>query len=198
MYRTVLHAVVFSGVATVLIFCGCTEAGEGTTRKPSRTPDCVYVGTPNDVAARMLEMAKITKDDVVIDPGCGDGRIIISAAKKYGCKAIGYEIDPKLVAEGQRLAKKRKVDDLVKIQEQDIFKADYSQANVIVMYLLPDMIVKLLPNLEDLKPGSRIVAHDYPIRGVAEDKSETLTSNEDNVKHTLYLYTVPLKKEKAE
>ena len=194
MYRAVYLAAVAGLIIVSPVFCGCTQAGEG---KPSRTPDCVYVGTPNDVAAKMLEMAKITKDDVVCDPGCGDGRIIIAAAKKHGCRAVGYEIDPKLVAEGQRLAKKRKVDDLVKIEEQDIFKADYSQFNVVVMYLLPDMIVKLLPQLEKMKDGSRIVAHDYSIRGSKADDSTSFNSNEDNVSHTVYFYTLPLKKEKA-
>jgi len=163
-----------------------------------KTPDCVYVGTPNDVVAKMLEMAKIQKDDVVYDPGCGDGRMLIAAAKKYGCHGVGFEIVPKLVAEGRQIAKKRKVDHLVTIEEKDIFTADYSKATVISMYLLPEMIVRLRPALEKMKPGARIVAHDYSIKGVEPDDTVVMTSNEDNVKHTLYLYTLPLKKEAAQ
>lgn len=160
----------------------------------TKTPDCVYVGTPHDVVDKMLRMAKITKDDVVYDPGCGDGRILVAAAKRYGCRGVGYEIDPKLAAEARRLAKKRKVDHLVTIKEEDIFTVDYSEATVVEMYLLPGMIVKLLPRLEKLEPGSRIVAHDYPIQGVTPDDTVEVPSSEDGVKHTLYLYTLPLKK----
>ena len=172
----------------------CTS-GNAEEPKTERTPDCVYVGTPNDVVAKMLDMARIRKSDVVYDPGCGDGRMVITAARKYGCRGIGFEIVPKLVAEGRRLATKRKVDSLVRIEQQDIFKVDYSKADVISMYLLPDMIVRLLPEFEKMKPGSRIVAHDYSIRGVTPDEMVTMTSNEDNVKHYLYLYTLPLRKE---
>jgi SAM-dependent methyltransferase len=159
------------------------------------TPECVYVGTPNDVVAKMLEMAKIGKTDLVYDPGCGDGRMVIAAARKYGCHAVGFEIVPKLVAEGRRIAKKRRVDHLVTIEQKDIYTVDYSKASVVSMYLLPEMIVKLRPALEKMKPGARIVAHDYAIAGVEADQSVEMKSNEDNVKHTLYLYTLPLKKE---
>lgn len=182
------------GLAALISIAVCTP-GSADQPKSERKPDCVYVGTPNDVVAKMLDMAKILKSDVVYDPGCGDGRMVITAARKYGCRGIGFEIVPKLVDEGRRLAKKRKVDSLVKIEQQDIFKVDYSKADVISMYLLPEMIVKLLPEFEKMKPGSRIVAHDYSIRGVTPDEMVTMTSNEDNVKHYLYLYTLPLKKE---
>jgi protein-L-isoaspartate O-methyltransferase len=197
----VTHRIIASVVvAAGLVACAsCTRGAAGEKdSQPTRTPDCVYVATANDVVAKMLEMAKIKKTDLVYDPGCGDGRMVIMAAKTYGCRGIGYEIDPKLVAEARAMAKKRKVDDLVKIEEQDIFKVDYSDGNVVAMYLLPDMIVKLLPQLEKMKDGSRIVAHDYHIKGVEADATVTVSSNEDNVKHTLYLYTLPLKKEKAE
>ena len=191
-----MHRTLWSTMAVLALVVLASRARAAADEpKAAKMPDCVYVGTPNDVVAKMLEMANIQKSDLVYDPGCGDGRMVVMAAKKYGCKAVGFEIVPKLIAEGRQLAKKRKVDDLVKIEDQDIFKVDYSPATVISMYLLPDMIVKLLPALEKMKPGSRIVAHDYPIRGVAPGRIVTLTSNEDNVKHTLYSYTLPLKKE---
>jgi SAM-dependent methyltransferase len=165
---------------------------EGDEKK---TPDCVYVGTPNDVVEKMVEMAKIKKTDLVYDPGCGDGRMVITAAKKHGCRGIGYEIVPKLLAEGRKLAERRKVDHLVKIEDKDIFKVDYCDGDVVLMYLLPEMIVRLTPDFEKMKAGSRIVAHDYPIKNAVPDESITITSNEDNVKHSLYSYTLPLKKE---
>jgi protein-L-isoaspartate O-methyltransferase len=194
MHRISCAAVVLSCLSGGLVAYGENAKPASESQTPAKTPDCVYVGTPHDVVDKMLEMAKITKDDVVYDPGCGDGRIVTAAAKRYGCRGVGYEIDPNLAAEARRLAKKRKVDHLVRIMEQDIFIVDYSPATVIEMYLLPEMIVKLLPQLEKLKPGSRVVAHDYPIRGAAADNSVEVTSSEDGVKHSLYLYTLPLKK----
>ena len=189
MQRRIPSVLAAMALASV-VFCIRAGGGEAAGGK---APDCVYVGTPNDVVAKMLAMAKITKDDVVYDPGCGDGRMVIAAARKYGCRGVGFEIVPKLVAEGRQIAKKRKVDHLVYIEDKDIYTVDYSKATVISMYLLPDMIVKLRPALEKMKAGSRIVAHDYSIKGVEPDDLVVMTSNEDNVKHTLYLYTLPLK-----
>ena len=160
-----------------------------------RSPDCVYVGSPNDVVAKMLEMAQLRKGDFVCDPGCGDGRMVIAAARSAGCRGIGFEIDPRLAAEARQLAKKRKVDHLVTIEERDIFTVDYSKNTVVVMYLLPEMITRLLPQLEQLPLGARIVAHDYSIQGVEPDQQIDFKSNEDNVEHALFLYTLPLKKE---
>jgi len=180
--------------AGAALYCWADKAAEKPS-KPARPADCVYVPTPHDVTAKMLELAGVKKTDLVYDPGCGDGRIVITAAKKYGCKGIGFEINPDLVREARQNAKKRQVDHLVEIKQEDIFTLDYSKASVVAMYLLPGMITKLLPRLEQLKPGARIVAHDYFIAGVKADKVVTLTSNEDNVKHTIYSYTVPLKKE---
>jgi len=190
MQRRIPSVLAAMALASVVF---CIRAGGGEAAGGNKAPDCVYVGTPNDVVAKMLAMAKITKDDVVYDPGCGDGRMVIAAARKYGCRGVGFEIVPKLVAEGRQIAKKRKVDHLVSIEDKDIYTVDYSKATVISMYLLPDMIVKLRPALEKMKAGSRIVAHDYSIKGVEPDDLVVMTSNEDNVKHTLYLYTLPLK-----
>lgn len=166
--------------------------------KPIRTADCVFVPTPNDVVEKMLEMAGVKKTDLLYDPGCGDGRIAVTAARKYGCRAVGFEIDPERVAEARKIVKKRKLEHLVKIEQADIFKLDLSPASVIAIYLLPGMNLKLIPQLEKLKDGSRIVCHDYPIGGMKADKVVTVTSNEDNVKHTIYLYTLPFKKAAAE
>jgi SAM-dependent methyltransferase len=166
--------------------------------KPKRTPDVVFVPTPHDVVAKMLEMVDVKKGDIVYDLGCGDGRIPVAAAKKYGCKAFGWDIDPQRVKESQENIKKNGVEKLVTIEEGDIFTLDLKPANVITLYLLPSLNVKLIPQLEKLKPGSRIVSHDFGMRGVKPDKVVTFTSKEDNVSHTIYLWTTPLKKEKEE
>jgi len=164
--------------------------------KPNRTPDCVYVPTPYDVVEKMLQMANVKKTDVIYDLGCGDGRIIVQAAKKRGCRAVGYEIEPNRIREAYENIKKNKVEHLVEIRQEDLFTADFSEATVMGLYLLPGMMTKLLPKIEKLPPGTRIVAHDYGFHGIQPDKVVTVTSNETNVQHTLYLYTLPLKRQK--
>lgn len=166
--------------------------------KEHRTPDVIFVPTPQIVVDKMLEMAKVTKKDLVYDLGCGDGRIVVTAAKKFGCKAIGYDIDPQRVKESLENVKKNKVEDLVKIEEKDIFTLDLSKANVITLYLLPSLNVKLIPQLEKLKPGSRIVSHDFDMKGVKPDQVVTIESKNGGGEHTVYLWTTPLKKVKEE
>jgi predicted RNA methylase len=139
-------------------------------------------------------MARLQKTDVVYDLGCGDGRIVVQAAKKRGARGVGFEIVPALVKEAQANAKKNKVDHLVEIRREDLFHVDFSEATVVPMYLLPGMIEKLLPKLETLRAGTRIVAHDYPPEGFLPDKVVTVVSKETNVRHVLYLFTLPLKK----
>ncbi len=161
---------------------------------PNREPDVVFVPTPEDVVEKMLELAEVTKDDLLYDLGCGDGRIVVTAAKKYGCRAVGYDIDPNRVKESRDNVAKNNVGHLVSIEHKDIFTLDLSKANVITLYLLPKLNVKLIPQLEKLKPGSRIVSHDFSMEGVKPDKVVTITSDKDTYEHTVYLWTVPLKK----
>jgi len=160
----------------------------------SNEPDVIFVPTPQDVVDKMLELAKVQKDDLVYDLGCGDGRIVVTAAKRYGCRAVGYDIDPNRVAESLENVEKNNVGHLVRIEQKDIFTLDLSEANVITLYLLPELNVKLIPQLEKLKPGSRIVSHDFRMRGVKPDKVVKLISNEDDAEHKIYLWTTPLKK----
>ncbi|MGE3807757.1 MAG: cyclopropane-fatty-acyl-phospholipid synthase family protein [Gemmataceae bacterium] len=166
--------------------------------KKVKEPDVIFVPTPQDVVDKMLEVAKVTKDDVVFDLGCGDGRIVCTAAKKYGCKAIGYDVDPKRIAESNDRVKKDGVGDLVQIKQEDIFTLDLSKANVITLYLLPSLNVKLIPQLEKMKPGSRIVSHSFDMNGVKPDKIIKVTPKGSSFEHTIYLWTVPLKKENKE
>ena len=155
----------------------------------------VYVGTPYDVVSKMLQMARIQKNDLVYDLGCGDGRILVLAAQKYGCRGFGYDIDPERVIASRENVKKNHLENLVTIIQADIFKIDVSKGDVFPLYLLPEMNRKLLPQLDTLKPGSRVVCHNYDLDGIVADKTIEITSNEDNSKHILYLYTTPLKRQ---
>ncbi len=159
-----------------------------------RTPDVVYVGTPYDVVSTMLRMAGVKKQDVVYDLGCGDGRMLVLAAQKYGCRAVGYDIDPVRVRESRENVARNGVGSLVEIIQEDIFKVDLAEATVLPVYLLPEMNRRLLPQLEKLKPGSRIVCHDYGLDGIIPDETRTVISNEDNASHILMLYTTPLRR----
>ncbi|MBN2593313.1 MAG: methyltransferase domain-containing protein [Sedimentisphaerales bacterium] len=174
-----------------------TTAKQKTTKikEASRKPDVIYVPTPQEVVDKMLELAQVKKDDIVYDLGCGDGRIVITAAKKYGCKCVGYDIDPKRIKESLESVEKNNVGDLVRIEQEDIFTLDLSKANVITLYLLPSLNVKLIPQLEKLKPGSRIVSHDFDMRGVTPNKVVKINSDNEYNDHTIYLWTTPLKKE---
>ncbi len=163
-----------------------------------RTPDVIYVPTPNDVVDMMLHLARVTEDDVLYDLGCGDGRIVVAAAKKYGCKAFGYDIDPERVEESLENVEKNEVNGLVTIEQKDIFTLDLRPASVITLYLLPSLNVKLIPQLEKLEPGCRIVSHDFDMRGVRPDAVLTMDSEETGAEHNVYLWTTPLKKEEEE
>ena len=167
------------------------------TKKASRKPDVIYVPTPQEVVDKMLELAEVKKDDLVYDLGCGDGRIVVTAAKKYGCRGVGYDINPKRIKESLENVEKNNVGHLVRIEQEDIFTLDLSKANVITLYLLPSLNVKLIPQLEKLKPGSRIVSHDFDMRGVTPDKVVEINSDNEYSDHTVYLWTTPLKKEKV-
>jgi SAM-dependent methyltransferase len=162
--------------------------------KSMRTPDVVYVGTAYDLISKMLQMAQTRKSDLVYDLGCGDARILVLAAQKYGCRGVGYDIDPVRIQDSKENVARNHVEKLVTIIQDDIFTVDLSKADVIPLYLLPDMNRRLLPQLDKMKPGSRIVCHNYDLDEIMSDKTITVISNEDNAKHTLTLYTTPLKR----
>ncbi|MBN1832380.1 MAG: methyltransferase domain-containing protein [Deltaproteobacteria bacterium] len=159
-----------------------------------QTPDVVYVGTPYDVVSEMLRMAQVNKDDLVVDLGCGDARMLVLAAQKYGSRGIGYEIDPDMVRASRKNAEENNVVDLVRIVQADIFTVDISKADVLPIYLLPEMNLQLLPQLETLKAGSRLVFHNYDLEGFVPDKKVEVISNEDNSIHNLWLHITPLKR----
>jgi cyclopropane fatty-acyl-phospholipid synthase-like methyltransferase len=153
-----------------------------------------YVPSPIEVVDRMLEFAEVKKGDVVFDIGSGDGRVVIQAAKKYGARGLGIELDSRLVQLARAGAKREGVDHLVEFKQGDAFKADLSAATVVTLYMLPSFNKLFRSILErQLKPGARVVVHDYPIEGWNPVKSEEmpLMDNRPEVaphNHILYLY----------
>lgn len=162
-------------------------------KKPGRKLDVEYVPTPPAVVDKMLKMARVTKDDVVYDLGCGDGIIVITAAKKYGCKAVGFDLDDKRVREARDNVKAAGLEKLVTIEKKDIFDVDVKPASVVTLYLLPELNVKLLPQLKQLKDGSRIVSHEFEIEGYPpKETAKVPVATESD--HLVYLWETPLKK----
>ncbi len=150
-----------------------------------------YVPTPQDVVEKMLELAKVTPDDVVYDLGSGDGRIVITAAQKFGAHAVGIEINPELFHESSDRVKKLGLEDRVSIVNEDMFNVSLSKATVVTLYLLTSVNEKLRPKLEhQLHSGTRIVCHDFHIPGWDADKVVEVNS-ENGVSHKLYLYVHP-------
>jgi tRNA G37 N-methylase Trm5 len=159
-----------------------------------KQPDVIFVPTPQEVVDKMLELAAVKKGELVYDLGCGDGRIVVTAAKKFGAKGVGYDIDPQRIKESLESVKTAGVQDQVTIKQADIFTLDLSAANVITLYLLPSLNVKLIPQLEKLKPGSRIVSHAFDMKG-AKPKQVIQVPCSDGVSRTVYLWVTPLEKE---
>ncbi|HYG68807.1 MAG TPA: class I SAM-dependent methyltransferase [Anaeromyxobacteraceae bacterium] len=155
----------------------------------ARTPDVIYVPTPESVVKAMLEVAKVGPNDVVYDLGCGDGRIAIAAVRDYNAKrSVCVDIDPERIREATANAREAKVQDRVKIVEGDLFAMDFRDATVVTLYLLPSLNLKLRPRLlSELKPGTRIVSHAFDMG----DWTPEQTLNVDG--KTVYFWTVPAK-----
>ncbi len=153
---------------------------------PSRTPDVIYVPTPPDVVDAMLKLAKIGKDDVLYDLGCGDGRIVIAAAKQYGARGVGIDIDPQRIKEAEANAKAAGVSDRVSFRLGDLFEADLSPATAVSLYLLTSLNLKLRPKLlSELKPGTPVVSHQFDMGDWKADETLELAGRR------VYLWTVP-------
>lgn len=149
-----------------------------------------FVPTPQDVVEKMLTMAQVSARDVVYDLGSGDGRLVITAAKSFGARGVGIDIDPARIAESRANAKAAGVQARVEFRQQDALSADLSQATVVTLYLLSSSNVKLRPRLlQELKPGARIVSHQFGMGDWAPDKVETFT-DANGTSRTLYLWTV--------
>ena len=155
---------------------------------PTRTPDVIYVPTPEAVVDTMLKVAKVTSKDVVYDLGCGDGRIVVTAAKQYGARGVGIDIDPKRIEEARANVNAAGVGSRVTIMHADLFETDISAASVVTLYLLPSLNVKLMPKLmKELKPGTRIVSHAFDMGDWAPEQELEVEGRK------VYFWTIPKK-----
>lgn len=149
-----------------------------------------YVPTPNEVVIEMMKMAGVTKEDVVYDLGSGDGRIVIIAAKEFGARGVGVEIDPELIKESNENARLAGVSDRVNFIQKDLFQADLSDATVVTLYLLPEVMQKLQPKLlRELKPGTRIISHQFDMKEWKPDRSEVL--RQPSRLHLVHYWIIP-------
>lgn len=166
-------------VAALFAACGATAAA-------AREPDVIYLPTPQDLVEDMLRLADVKRGDVLYDLGSGDGRIAVTAARKYGIRAVGIDIDPERIREAHANAKRKGVAKLVTFRQQDLFTADFREATVVTLYLLPDLNLKLRPQLlRQLRPGTRVVSHQFDMGDWKPDK--TLESSG----RTVYFWVIP-------
>jgi precorrin-6B methylase 2 len=153
---------------------------------PTRRPDVIFVPTPEPVVEAMLQVANVTKNDIVYDLGCGDGRIPVTAARKYGARGVGIDIDPQRIKEANENVAKNNVGNLVRIVQGDLFEQNLSEATVVTLYLLPSLNVKLMPKLmQELKPGTRIVSHAFDMGDWKPEKEIDVDGRK------VYFWTIP-------
>lgn len=177
-----------NSLKAVLIVWGLTGLGMASATYAQQGPqlDVPYVPTNQKVVDAMLELAGVSDNDVVYDLGCGDGRIVITAAKKYGASGRGIDIDPERIREARENARQAGVEDQVEFVEADLFESDFSEASVVTLYLLSSVNMKLRPILlKQLKPGTRIVSHAFDMGDWEPEETRTI----DGAR--IYLWTVP-------
>jgi len=181
--RTVVLA-----IAVSFILSSASSTAALAAQAPVRRPDVIYVPTPQAVVEAMLKVADVTKDDLVYDLGCGDGRIPVTAAREYGAHGVCIDIDPDRIAEANENIRKNKVSNLVRTFEGDLFQQDLSPATVVTLYLLPSLNVKLMPKLmHDLKPGTRVVSHAFDMGDWKPEKELDVEGRR------IYFWTIPKK-----
>jgi SAM-dependent methyltransferase len=195
MHRS--HLAVCAALAAVVLAApACrrpTAATEGSGAEgPSRAPDVVYVPTPEPVVEEMMELAKVKPGDVVYDLGCGDGRIVIAAAKRGASKAVGVDIDPDRIREARANARAEGVADKVTFVQGDLFQMDFSDADVVTLYLLPDLNLRLRPKLLALRPGTRIVSHAFDMGDWKPEVTQVVDGRD------VFAWTVPERAPRAQ
>jgi len=167
----------------------------GQNAQLQRVPDVPYLPTTEEAVVAMLKLADVKSTDVVYDLGCGDGRIVVAAAKNFGARGVGIDIDPVRIAEAKANAKKAAVENLVQFEENDLFHADIHEASVVTLFLLSSVNLKLRPKLlGELKPGTRIVSNTFEMGDWQPDKELTLEQRSDDdgpFSRKLYLWIVP-------
>jgi len=171
----------------VAVLLSCSAFAQAPAR--TQAPDVIYVPTPYEVVDAMLKLADVKKGDVLYDLGSGDGRIPVTAAKKFGIRAVGVDIDPQRIEEAKDNARKNGVSNLVQFRQEDLFRTRIADATVVTLYLLPDLNVKLRPRLlAELKPGTRIVSHQFDMGTWKPERKLELNGR------TIYLWTIPPRK----
>jgi tRNA G37 N-methylase Trm5 len=174
---------------TLALLVAGSSVAQPQLKPLDKEPEVPYVPTHERVVAEMLKVAKVGKNDVLYDLGSGDGRIPITAAKRFGTRGVGVDIDPARVTEARENAKKAGVADKVTFMQQDLFETNIKEATVVTLYLLPDVNLRLRPKLlADLKPGTRVVSHNYDMGDWKPLKTITVKVPEE---HTIYYWVVP-------
>src|SRR5499427_4916115 len=171
-------------------------AAAAQTAQLRREPDVPFVPTTEQAVDAMLKLANVKKADIVYDLGCGDGRIVIAAAKTYGAHGVGIDIDPDRIREAKENAKKAGVENLVRFEETDLFQANFHEATVVTLFLLRSVNLKLRPKLlQDLKPGSRVVSNTFDMGDWRPEKEQSLPGADDDeaayLSHKFFLWTIP-------
>ncbi len=180
-----------AGLVAAVLFAA---VGTAQQNQPRRPPDVPFVPTTDEAVQAMLKLAGVKKTDVVYDLGCGDGRIVIAAARDFGARGVGIDIDPQRIAEARENARKAGVEKLVRFEENDLFEADIHEATVVTLFLLSSVNLKLRPKLlKDLKPGTRIVSNTFDMGDWAPEIELTVGDPEQgpSLSHRLFLWTVP-------
>jgi SAM-dependent methyltransferase len=182
------------------IFAAITLVLVSGVEAQQKEPEVPYVPTPEEVVMEMLKMARVGKNDILYDLGCGDGRIVITAAKKFGCRGVGIDIDPQRIRESQSNAIEAGVSDKVQFMEMDLFEAKISEATVVTLYLLSEVNLRLRPKLlQELNPGTRVVSHEFTM-GEWDHDATTSVKTEDIWQlypenewsyHNVYLWIIP-------
>ena len=161
-------------------------AQAATQEAATRRPDVIYVPTPEEVVEAMLQVANVTKTDIVYDLGCGDGRIPVTAARKHGARGVCIDIDPQRIKEANENVAKNNVGDRVRVMNADLFATDLSEATIVTLYLLPSLNVKLMPKLmKELRPGTRIVSHAFDMGDWKPEKEMDVNGRK------VYFWTIP-------
>jgi SAM-dependent methyltransferase len=162
----------------------------GGAAAQDRAPDINYVPTPMPVVERMLELAQVGRDDVVYDLGSGDGRVVVTAAQRHGARGVGIELNPVWVRDARAIAERAGVAARVTFRVEDLFQTDLRDATVVTLYLFPTVNARLQPKLaRELKPGTRVVSHEYRIGDWPPDRTETMLV--DGRRHEIHFWTVP-------
>src|SRR6516162_3548147 len=180
-----------AGLAVLVL--GVSLAAAQTERRQLDVP---YVPTTEEAVRAMLKLADVKKTDIVYDLGCGDGRIVIAAAKTYGARGVGIDIDPVRIREAKANAKKAGVENLVRFEENDLFQANFHEATVVTLFLLRSINLKLRPKLlQELKPGTRVVSNTFDMGDWRPGKEQSLPGADDDeaayLSHKFFLWTIP-------